>query len=300
MDRLASMRAFQRVAETGSFSIVARESGVAQPTISKQISALEKYLGAQLLNRTSRNVGLTEAGQEFYQAISKLLADLDVAESRIGRRQAAPSGTLRATLSAGFGHMHIMPLLPAFLDRYPEISFDIVISDRFLDLVEDGLDVAIRLGHLEDSSLIARRIGFSRRLAVAGRNYLDRYGAPVTPADLSDHECIGCVFHGTIQEWRFDGAEGTVIIPPSGRVRANDAENIRQAVLSGLGVAHAPGWLFHKEIASGEVQVLFDGWLTPAEPIHAVRTATRQPSTKVKVFIDFLAEAFSRHPYLRG
>lgn len=296
MDRLEAMRAFQRVVEAGSFSAVARERGVAQPTISKQVAALEAHLGTQLLNRTSRSLSLTESGQEFYEATSKLLAELDAAESRIGHRKAAPSGMLRVTLSAAFGRMHIIPLLPEFLTRYPEVSVDIVISNRFLDLIEEGLDLAIRIGSLQDSSLIARRIGYSGRRTVASRSYLDRHGTPVSPADLAHHECIAFVFQGAAQEWRFEGPDGAVSVRPLGRVRANDAENIREAVLSGLGVAHAPAWLFDREIVSGEVKVLLEGWRPPTEPINAIHPATRRPSTKIRVFVDFLATALSHQP----
>jgi LysR family transcriptional regulator for bpeEF and oprC len=296
MDRLDAMRAFQRVVETGSFSAVARERGVAQPTISKQIAMLESHLGAQLLNRTSRSLSLTESGREFYEATSKLLADLDAAESRIGRRQAAPSGVLRVTLAAGFGRMHIIPLLPEFLGRYPELSIDIVISDRFLDLVEEALDLAVRIGHLDNSSLIARRIGFSGRRTVASQTYLRRHGAPLGPPDLAHHDCIAYVFQGAAQDWRFEGPDGLIVIHPSGRVKANDAESIRQAVLSNLGVAHAPAWLFSREIASGEVKVLLEEWRTAPEPINAVHPASRLPSTKVRLFIEFVADALARQP----
>jgi LysR family transcriptional regulator for bpeEF and oprC len=298
LDRLNAIRAFQRVVETGSFSAVAREKGVAQPTISKLVAALEAHLGAQLLNRTSRSLSLTEAGQDYYEASSKLLADLDAAESRIGRRQTAPSGLLRVTLSAGFGRMHVVPLLPAFFALYPEVAVDIAISDRFVDLVEEGLDLAIRIGHLNDSALIARRIGSSTRRTVASQSYVDRYGTPVSPQDLTHHECIAFVFRGAPQEWRFRGPDGPVDIQPAGRLRANDAENIRQAVLSGLGITHAPGWLFHTEIQRGEVKVLLADWRPPAEPISAVYQATRRPSTKTRVFIDYLAEALARQPHL--
>jgi len=298
LDRLDAIRAFQRVVETGSFSAVAREKGVAQPTISKLVAALEAHLGAQLLNRTSRSLSLTEAGQDYYEASSKLLVDLDAAESRIGRRQAAPSGLLRVTLSAGFGRMHVVPLLPAFFALYPEVAVDITISDRFVDLVEEGLDLAIRIGHLNDSALIARRIGSSMRRTVASQSYLDRHGTPLSPQDLTHHQGITFVFRGAPQEWRFRGPDGPVDIEPSGRLRANDGENIRQAVLSGLGIAHAPGWLFHTEIQRGEVKVLLADWQTQAEPISAVYQATRRQSTKARVFIDYLAEAFARQPHL--
>jgi LysR family transcriptional regulator, regulator for bpeEF and oprC len=297
MDRLDAMRAFHRVVETGSFSAVARERGVAQPTISKQIAALESHLGAQLLNRTSRSLSLTESGQEFYEATSKVLADLDAAESRIGRRQAAPSGMLRVTLSAGIGRMHVIPALPEFLGRYPELSIDIVISDRFLDLVGEGIDLAVRIGQLDDSSLIARRIGSSGRRTFASQTYLRRHGAPQEPTDLARHDCIAFVFQGAAQDWRFEGPDGPVMVRPSGRIRSNDAETIRQAVLSGLGIAHAPSWLFHREIASGEVKTLIEEWRPAPDPINAVHPAARLPSTKIRVFTEFLTDILMRQPH---
>ena len=298
MDRLDAMRLFLRVVETGSFSAVAREANVGQPAVSKQIAALEEHLRAQLLHRTSRNLSLTEAGQIYYEATVRLLGDLDDAEQAVGRGQTQPSGLLRVALSAGFGRLVVVPLLPTFHTRYPEIVADLIVSDRYVDLVEDGIDVAIRLGELDDSSVIARRIGVSPRVTVATPAYLERTGAPATPYDLDRHACIAFTFQRRPRDWVFAGPEGPVRHSPKGPVRANDAENIRAAVLAGLGLAQTPHWLFDAELSSGEVcEVLAD---YPAErpPIHAVFPAGRKPASRVRVFIDHIAEAFARNPCL--
>ena len=300
MDRLDAMRIFVRVVETGSFSAVAREANIGQPAVSKQVAALEEHLRAQLLHRTSRNLTLTESGQIYYESAVRLLSDLDDTEQAVGRGQTQPSGLLRVTLSAGFGRLVIVPLLPAFHARYPEIVTDLIVSDRFVDLVEDGIDLAIRLGELADSSVIARRIGVSPRVTVATPDYLERTGAPVTPHDLDRHACVAFTFQRRPQDWVFLGPDGPIRHAPKGPVRANDAENIRATVLAGIGLAQTPRWLFHAELLSGEVlEVLAD---FPAErpPIHAVFPSGRKPASRVRVFIDHLADAFSANPGLNG
>jgi LysR family transcriptional regulator for bpeEF and oprC len=290
MDRLAAMRAFQRVVEAGSFTAVAHEMGVAQPTISKLVAALEAHLGAQLLHRGARGIRLTEAGQDFFESTQRLLAELEAAESRIGHRQAAPSGLLRVTLSAGFGRMHVVPLLPDFVGRYPGVRVDLVVSDRFLDLVEEGLDLAIRIGRLADSSLIARRIGASRRITVASAGYLTRHGTPRHPEELAQHQGIGFLANGAVLPWAFARGGEALSIAPPGWLRTNDAEHVRAAMLAGIGIAHAPSWLFSDLLARGEAVTLLEDWRPEAEPIHAVTPAARRPATRVRVFIDYLAE----------
>lgn len=293
--RLEVMRAYRRVVDAGSFSAAARELGVAQPTISKQVAALEAHLGAQLLNRTSRQLNPTEAGQDYYEAVCRLLDDLDAAEQRIGRRHAAPAGLLRTTLPAAFGRMHVIPMLPAFLARYPDISVEVVIADRYLDLVEDGIDLAVRIGHLGDSSLIAKPIGMSARRTFASMAYLSRRQPPQTPADLIAHDRIVFAFQGAPQPWRFrrPGGESFEVTTPA-RIRANDAEAVRAAVMQGLGVAQAPIWLFQSEIATGEVALVLDAWRPDAEPVQAVYPQARQAPSKVRVFIDFLTKHLAR------
>ena len=293
MDRIDAMRLFVRVVETGSFSAVAREANIGQPAVSKQIAALEEHLRAQLLHRTSRNLSLTEAGQIYYEATVRLLSDLDDAEQAVGRGQTQPSGLLRVTLSAGFGRLVVVPLLPSFHVRYPEIVTDLIVSDRYVDLVEDGIDVAIRLGELDDSSVIARRIGVSPRVTVATPAYLDRTGAPATPHDLDRHACIAFTFQRRPLDWVFLGPDGPIRHLPKGPVRANDAENIRAAVLAGVGLAQTPRWLFAPELISGEVCEVLSEYPAERPPIHALFPAGRKPASRVRVFIDHLAEAFA-------
>lgn len=290
MDRLAAMRAFQRVVEAGSFTAVAREMGVAQPTISKLVAGLEAHLGAQLLHRGAQGIRLTEAGQDFFESTCALLAGLDDAESRVGRRQSALTGTLRVTLSAGFGRMHVVPLLPQFVALYPGLKLDLIVSDRFLDLVEEGIDVAIRIGNLPDSSLVARRIGQSWRQSVASPGYLARRGRPAHPEELAGHDCIGFLANGAVAPWQFARGFERLSIPPPGWLRSNDAEHVRAAVLAGIGIGHAPGWLFADAIAAGEAVPILPDWRPPPEPIHAVTPAGRRMPTRIRVFIDYLAE----------
>ena len=299
MDRLDAMRLFTRVVETGSFSAVAREAGVGQPAVSKQVAALEEHLGAQLLHRTSRNLGLTEAGRTYYEATVRLLSDLDDAESLVGRGQTQPSGLLRVSLSAGFGRLHVVPLLPAFHARYPEVVTDIVVSDRYVDLVEDGIDVAIRLGDLADSGLVARRIGVSPRVTVGSPAYLHRAGAPVTPHDLGRHACVAFTFQRSPRAWTFAGPDGPIQHVPRGPVRANDAEHIRAAVLAGLGLAQAPRWLFSADLAAGSVDEVLAAYPAERTPIHAVLPAGRKPAGKVRAFVEHLATAFANDPGLK-
>lgn len=299
MDQLVAIRMFQRVVETGSFSAVAREFGVAQPTISKQVAALETHLGAQLLHRTSRRLSLTEPGREYYEATATVLADLEAAAQRVGRRQTSPSGLLRLALPAGFGRLHVVPLLPAFLERCPDLALDIVVSDRFIDLIEEGVDLAIRIGELRDSSLIAKRLGSSPRRTLASAAYLDRRGEPLAPDELAQHDCVVFTVGSAPRAWRYEGVDRPIELTPRGRVRANDAETVRRAVLSDLGIALAPTWLFADELAAGTVRAVMPGYQAAPMPIHAVFPATRRAPSKVRVAVDFLTETFAGIACLR-
>ena len=300
MDRLEAMRLFVRVVETGSFSAVAREANIGQPAVSKQIAALEAHLRAQLLHRTSRNLNLTEAGQSYYERVVRLLSDLDDTEQAVGQGQTQPSGLLRIALSAGFCRLVVVPLLPSFHARYPDIVTDLLVSDRYVDLVEDGVDVAIRLGELDDSSVIARRIGVSPRVTVATPDYLERTGAPATPHDLDRHACIGFTFQRRPRDWVFLSPNGPIRHLPKGPMRANDAESIRAAVLAGVGLAQTPHWLFAAELLSGEVSEVLSDYPAERPPIHAVFPSGRKPASRVRVFIEHLAGEFGTNPCLNG
>lgn len=299
MDRLDAIRLFVRVAESGSFSAVAREMNIGQPAVSKQVAALEQHLGAQLMHRTSRSLTLTEAGQAFYEAGVKLLSDLEAAESLVGAGQSRPSGLLRITLSAGFGRMCVVPLIPAFHERYPDVEMETLVSDRFVDLVEDGVDLAIRIGALADSALVARKIATTQRVTVASPAYLEKAGRPASPHDLDGHACIAFVFQRQIRPWSFRRGDDVIEHRPKGVLRTNDAEHVRVAALSGLGLAQAPRWLFSTDLAEGRLIEVMSDWPGERTPIHAVHPGDRRPPGKLRVFLDFLANTFAHDPELR-
>jgi DNA-binding transcriptional LysR family regulator len=290
MDRLDAINIFIRVVESGSFSAVARELGVGQPAVSKQVAALEAHLGAQLLRRTSRSLSLTEAGQDFYESSVRLIGDLGAAESRIGRGQASPSRLLRVTVAHAFGGLYLVPRIPAFLRRYPEVTVELLASERLINLIEDGVDVAIRNGPLADSSLVARQVGTTPVVAVATPEYLAERGEPKRPDKLDKHDGIVFVSQDGPRPWRFSGRSGSMSYQPHGRFHTNDAEQIRVAVLAGLGIAQAPYWLFAAELASGRVRRILKDHEPGEIAISAVRPRGRLLASKVSVFIDFLEQ----------
>ena len=298
MDQLEAIRMFVRVVDSGSFSAVAREAGIGQPAVSKQIAALEARLGAQLLRRTSRSLSVTEAGQDFYESALRLVDDLETAVSRIGRGQTAPSGLIRVTVAPVFGRLHVLPSLGEFFARFPHIVVEVVVTDRAVDLVQEGIDVAIHNGPLTDSTVVARTIAATPVVTVATPDYLERHGEPKSPGGLDGHECITFVSGGAPRPWRFKGKFGEIVHQPKGRLRTNDAEQIRAAVLADLGVAHTPGWLFTREIASGDVCRMLRKYERDPLAISAVHPGGRRLATKVRVFIDFLVEVFAAEPSL--
>jgi LysR family transcriptional regulator for bpeEF and oprC len=298
MDQLAAIRMFIRVVESGSFSAAARATAIGQPAVSKQVTALEDHLGAQLLRRTSRSLSLTEAGQDFYESAVRLISDLDAAESRVGRGQSAPSGLIRMTVAPVFGRLYIVPRLPEFFVRFPDIVVETIVTDRELNLVEEGVDLAIHNGELQDSALLARKIAMTPIVTVASPAYLKRYGEPSSPGDLDKHRCVIYSPSGAPRSWGFKGKSGSIEVQPKGNFRTNDAEEIRAAVLSDMGLAHAPGWLFAREIASKAVRPVLRAYEPTPLPINAVHPAGRRLPTKVRVLIDFLAQIFAQQPTL--
>lgn len=294
MDRLAAMELFVRVAETGSFSAVARETGFGQPAVSKQIAALEAHLGAQLIRRTSRSLSLTEAGQLFYEAAVHLLKDFDAARSLVGHGQATPSGLLRVTVAPVFGRLYIVPRLPDFFALYPGITVELSASERRVNLIEEGIDLAIRSGELVDSTMVARTIASSAFITVATPTYLEKRGTPLSPNDLAGHTCVVFAPHGTPRAWRFKHQGEMIVHHPSGPFRTADAEQVRAAVLADLGLAHGPSWIFAPDIAAGTVRVVLRDDQPAPLPISAVHHAGRRLPTRVRVFIDFLADVLAR------
>jgi DNA-binding transcriptional LysR family regulator len=293
MDRLDAMRMFVRVVESGSFSIVARELNVGQPAISKQVAALETHLGAQLLRRTSRGLNLTDAGQDFYESALRIIGDLDAAESRVGRGQLVPSGLVRIGVAPAFGRLYIVPRLQQFFARYPDVEVEVLAADRNFNLIEEGIDVAIRNGEVSDSTLMVRRLALNGIVTVGTPAYLERHGEPSAPVDLERHARVIFVQQGMPRPWRLRDASGPIIHPPKGPFRTNDAEHIRGAVLANLGLAYAPGWLFAAEIASGEVRRVLTEFMPEPLAISAVYAGDRRLPSKTRVFIEFMAAALA-------
>jgi DNA-binding transcriptional LysR family regulator len=294
MDLLSGMRLFARVVETGGFTTVARESRTSQPTISRTIAALESHLGVRLLNRSSRAVTLTDDGKQFYQRARAALEAVAEAEGSVGRRHGEPSGLLRLGTPVAFGRLHVTPLIPSFLGRYPSVGVELVMNDGFVDLVGEGLDLAVRVGNLADPSLVARPIGMTRRVTVAASSYLDRCGIPSTPAELAQHDCVIYTRLATGQRWHFEGNDGPVQVDVHGRFSADNSEAVREAVIGGAGIAVLPVWLFKDEVDRGLVRLILEQFEPTPLPIHAVYPSRRLLSAKVRAMIDFLAVEFSK------
>jgi LysR family transcriptional regulator for bpeEF and oprC len=292
------MRLFIRVADTGNFSKAARAAGISQPTASKTIASLETRLGAQLLRRSSRGLGLTEAGQSFYEGAVEIVESMDDVESRVANGEASPSGVVRVALSPAFGRMCIVPHMQQFNARFPEVCVEFTVAQRYINLIEEGIDVAVRIGALNDSTQIARRIGSTEYLTVASPDYIDRLGVPQTVAELVDHKCIALMSRDTPRVWPFVGPAGAMEHVPQGPVRSNDAEYVRAAVIAGLGIGHNAGWLYAHDIESGRLVPLLEEFRPASFPINAVWPGSRRLPGRTRVFIEFLAELFAADPLL--
>lgn len=300
MDRLTAMELFVRVVETGSFSAVAREMDMTQPTVSKQLAGLEARLKTRLLNRSTRQLSLTEAGSSYYEACKRILDGVREAEGNLGKLQGQLAGTLRLNTGIALGEIFVAPLAIKFQSLHPEVEIDLQLQDRYVDLVEEGIDVAVRVGKLTDSTLVARRLGRTRRVAVATPGYLKKFGTPKVPQDLASHNCLLYSYLSTGNEWIFQGPEGEIRVKVSGSFRANNGDAIGQAVQADLGVAVAPEWMVHEAIASGRVKVVLPDFAPTPVEINAVFTSARHVSAKVRAFIEFLQAEARDHPALRG
>jgi DNA-binding transcriptional LysR family regulator len=295
-DTLSLFRAFVRVVEAGSFTRVAREQNTSQPTVSRQIAALEEHLGARLFTRTTRRLTLTDDGRGFYERAKLAIEAVGDAENAVGRRRARPSGTLRLATPITFGRLRIIPHLKEFLSRYPDVAIDLVMSDTNADLVEEGIDLAIRSGDITDTSLIARKVGTTRRVVVATPAYLRGKAPPRHPGDLAGHECIVFGQGDAGVTWHFTGPDGPVSVEAKGRVRSRNSEGVREVILSGIGIGFAPVWHFVDEIETGRLEVLLPAYEPRSEPIHAIYPSRRFVPQKTRVMIDFLEQRFALDP----
>jgi DNA-binding transcriptional LysR family regulator len=300
MDRLGAMEMFVRIVETGNFSAVARQLGTTQPTISKQLTALERQLQTRLLNRSTRSLSLTEAGATYYERCRRIIDEVREAEGALGRLQSALTVTLHVNGSIALGQIFVAPLVLKFQRQYPGLAIELSLSDRYIDLVEEGVDVAVRVGRLADSNLVARRLGSTRRVLVATPAYLATHGTPQRPEDLVHHSCLLYAYLSTGNEWGFKGPEGEIRVRVHGNFKANNGEVIRQALLANVGVAMSPDWLIHDKLESGEVVALLPEFAPPPLEISAVYPSGRHVSTKVRTFIEFLQSEFKAIPAFAG
>jgi DNA-binding transcriptional LysR family regulator len=295
MNKLLWMRCIVRVVETGSFSAVARELDIGQPNVSRHIAALEADLGALLLHRSTRQLAVTPEGQRYYAQARQALDLIAQAEADV-LGQHNPRGLLRVACSPALGTEIITDTLPAFLERYPDIELELRMGDAYVDLVAEGVDVAIRGGELKDSALRARRVGSSERLCVASAGYVARHGAPAATADLARHQCIVYTLLGGGGAWRFSDGEVDV----RGRLRVNSLEGVRRAALDGIGIGYLPMWMVADHLRTGALVAVLAGHAPALTPVNAVYSAARLLPLRAAVFIDHVAALFAATPGLDG
>jgi DNA-binding transcriptional LysR family regulator len=305
MDKLQAMNTFVRVVEAGSFSAVAHESDTTQSAVSKQVAALERELGARLLTRTTRSLALTEEGARYFEQARRLVAEIAEAEGALQRGEQQLTGWLRVAASVGFGRLKLMPVVQSFLAEHPGVKIDLRLSDGFIDLVEQGIDVAVRIGDLPDSSLLARRVGTAYRMLMAHRSYVRALAKGVKPLrvpdDLAHHNCIVYTELAMRNAWPFTAGPGaadpagtTRLVRVEGNLQTNSSEVIRASVLAGMGIGYAPNWLFDDELASGEVVRILPDWEALPIPVNLVSPVERRHSAKVKAFADHVGQAMAR------
>jgi DNA-binding transcriptional LysR family regulator len=295
MDRFQAIRVFTQVVEAGSFSAAAGKLGLSATATSRHVADLEEHLHTRLLNRTTRRVSLTETGRAFYERSVQQLADLDEAEQEAQRAAAVPRGTLRLTASVNFGVRHVAPAIAAFLAAHAEVRFDVSLSDRIVDLVEEGFDLAIRIGSPGSENVVARKLGETRLVPCASPAYLAVHGAPNVPEDLARHNCFTYEYVAPRNLWRFrdaGGAERAVRV--SGTLHSNNGDLLAEAAALGAGIVFEPAFIVGPDVRAGRLVPLLQDFEPPATPIYAVYPSRKHLSAKVRLFVEFLVERFAK------
>src|SRR4051794_17976107 len=286
---------FAKVVELRSFAAASAELALSKATVSKAVTRLEARLGARLFNRTSRRLALTDAGQKLSERATRLLLDGEAAENEALAQSVAPRGLVRLAVPMTFGVKAVAPLLPEFLEQYPEVSVDLHLSDAMVDLIGEGFDAGLRIASLPDSSLIARRLCAMPRHTVASKAYLKRHGRPTHPMHLAQHRCLGYTYLSTPGVWHYSNAKGEqVSVRPAGPLRVNNGEALMPALLAGLGIADLPDFIVGDALASGEVEVILTDWRQTEGSVHLVTPPGGSRPARVEVLADFLAKKFSK------
>lgn len=295
MTAISDLEIFARVARTGNMSAAGREMGLSPAVVSKRISQLEDGLGARLFQRTTRHLTLTETGAGYFKRVVDILSLCEAAEDFVSRRNTKPRGLLKITMPTTFGRLHLAPYLGTFLAKYPDIEFDVQLTDDFIDIIREGFDLAIRIGELEDSSLVARKIAPDNRVICAAPAYLEKHGTPTTLADLDLHNCLSA---GAQDVWRLEGAEGQRPVRTNGNVRSNSSDFIHEALCAGLGLGLRSTWEIGPQLLSGDLKVVLPKYRGSSNvAIYAVYPCREFMPAKVNVLIDFLAELYGPEPY---
>jgi DNA-binding transcriptional LysR family regulator len=297
LDRFDNMRVFAKVVESGGFTSAAARLGISASMVSQHIKELEERLDVRLLNRTTRKVSLTETGRAYYERCTRLLTDLEETERAASDMHAAPRGELRVNCWPSFGVRHLALAVADFTTRYPAISVELMLSDRMVDLIDDGFDVAIRAEPLHDSGLIARQLAPLQVVVCGAPSYFETHPTPRTPADLANHNCLSMTGSALYRMWHLRAADGTAVgISPVGNLRSNISSVLETAALAGHGLAWLPTYLCSEALRSGRLVTVLDEYMAPPYTIRALYPHNRHLSAKVRVFVDFLAQRFGREP----
>jgi DNA-binding transcriptional LysR family regulator len=296
MISLDDLRSFVEVVESGGFNRAARRLGISKSIVSRRITRLEAELGTRLLSRTTRGISPTEAGLEFKARSERILSELEEAREAIARQAGGVAGRLRLSAPLSFGVRHVAPVLAEIAQRHPRLEMDASYSDRLVDLIGERFDAAIRIGTLQDSTLVARRIAPVRAVLVASSDYLAQRGRPSTPSDLASHDCL--IYTGrTVPEWQFRAGKRSISFRPEGRLRSDSGEAILQWAIAGLGIAEGPSFLVSDAIESGALEALLTHYARPEHAIYVVRPPGSYVPGKVRVLIDTLVERFGGEPH---
>jgi DNA-binding transcriptional LysR family regulator len=297
MEDLERMAIFARVVEGKSFSAAARRLNLSKSLVSKHITQLEKSIGSRLLNRTTRALSVTEAGAVFYEHCARIVEELEEAKLAVSRLQTTPRGMLRISAPVAFGRLHVASALPEFLMAHPELKIDMVTTDRFVDLAEEGYDVVVRIVGEPSPNLVARKLAPVNRRICATPDYFARHGVPQTPQDLERHNCLTYTYFNPQDPWRLRGPQGDISVRASGDLRLNDDDALSEAVLHGLGIALLPTFIIGKDIQTGRLQSVLSDYVPVERHIYAVYLPNRHLSAKVRAFIDFFLTRIGSEPY---
>ena len=298
LDRLTGLEVFAKVAAAGSLSAAARAMGLSQTMVTKHLAALEARLGVKLFHRTTRRLSITEAGRNYLESSARILADMEAADAAVAADRIEPRGLLRLNAPVSFGTRQIAPLLTEFAARHPRVTVEIGLNDRLVDLAEEGWDLAIRIGNLGNSSLIARRIAPCRIVVCAAPSYLEARGTPPTVASLAEHNCLGYTLSHSqpVDRWLF-GASAEISVRVSGNLRANNGDALRAAAIAGQGLIQQPSFIVADDLRAGRLVALtLDQPTVELAGIYAVFPPDRHPPAKVRAFIDFIATRFTPEP----